>query len=140
MGLARQFIIFIWKLHQVHFVFLLIVFVLCLFFLSLIGFNLYCWKGIHFSWSNFLTFLYLFLYLICSFHFWFRDLLREFTKKYEILLLVCFLVFFIFLVSEGLLFVSFFWASFSSFLLLNGYSIYGLCLTFWTNEFLGSYS
>merc|ERR1711972_179977 len=22
----------------------------------------------------------------------------------------------------------------------NGYSIYGLCLTFWTNEFLGSYS
>ena len=27
-----------------------------------------------------------------------------------------------------------------SFLLLNGYSIYGLCLTFWTNEFLGSYS
>merc|ERR1712193_515259 len=28
----------------------------------------------------------------------------------------------------------------SSFLFLNGYSIYGLCLTFWTNEFLGSYS
>merc|ERR1712117_860235 len=28
----------------------------------------------------------------------------------------------------------------SSFLLLNGYSIYWLCLTFWTNEFLGSYS
>merc|ERR1712004_365438 len=24
--------------------------------------------------------------------------------------------------------------------LLNGYSIYGICLTFWTNEFLGSYS
>merc|ERR1711979_182852 len=24
-------------------------------------------------------------------------------------------------------------------LLLNGYSIYWLCLTFWTNEFLGSY-
>merc|ERR1712066_291491 len=23
---------------------------------------------------------------------------------------------------------------------INGYSIYGLCLTFWTNEFLGSYS
>merc|ERR1712203_48552 len=31
---------------------------------------------------------------------------------------------------------------FSGILLLffNGYSIYGLCLTFWTNEFLGSYS
>merc|ERR1711920_650513 len=28
----------------------------------------------------------------------------------------------------------------SSSLLLNGYSIYGLCLTFWTNGFLGSYS
>merc|ERR1712078_201379 len=27
-----------------------------------------------------------------------------------------------------------------SFLPLNGYSIYWLCLTFWTNEFLGSYS
>merc|ERR1712050_823989 len=27
----------------------------------------------------------------------------------------------------------------SSTLLLNGYSIYWLCLTFWTNEFLGSY-
>merc|ERR1711933_195820 len=27
----------------------------------------------------------------------------------------------------------------SSSLLLNGYSIYGLCFTFWTNEFLGSY-
>merc|ERR1712184_126107 len=26
------------------------------------------------------------------------------------------------------------------FLFLNGYSFYGLCLTFWTNEFLGSYS
>merc|ERR1711976_314790 len=28
----------------------------------------------------------------------------------------------------------------SSFLLVNGYSTYWLCLTFWTNEFLGSYS
>merc|ERR1712170_182704 len=25
-------------------------------------------------------------------------------------------------------------------LFLNGYRIYGLCITFWTNEFLGSYS
>merc|ERR1711879_500694 len=87
---------------------------LCLFFLSLIGFNLYCWKGIHFSWSNFLIFLYLFLHLVCSFHFWFRDLLREFCKKYEILLLVLFLAFLLFLASEALLFISFFWASFHS--------------------------
>merc|ERR1739848_350939 len=105
---------FIWKLHQVHFVFLLIVLGLCIFFLSLVGFNLYCWKGIHFSWSNFLIFLYLFFHLICSFHFWFRDLLREFTKKYEVLLLVLFLAFLLFLTWEALLFISFFWASFHS--------------------------
>merc|ERR1711920_1043935 len=109
-----HFIKIIWRLHQVHFVFLLIVLALCLFFLSLVGFNIYCWKGIQFSWSNFLIFFYLFLYLICSFHFWFRDLLREFTKKYEILLLVLFLVFLLFLISEALLFISFFWASFHS--------------------------
>merc|ERR1712087_410539 len=92
----------------------LLVFVLCLFFLFLVGFNLYCWKGIHFSWSNFLIFLYLFFHLVCSFHFWFRDLLREYTKKYEVLLLVLFLAFLLFLASEGLLFVSFFWTSFHS--------------------------
>merc|ERR1712176_606021 len=116
---VQHFLSFIWKLHQVHFVFLinsswLLVFTLCLFFLSLVGFNIYCWKGIHFSWSNFLIFLYLFLHLVCSFHFWFRDLLREFTKKYEILLLVLFLAFLLFLASEALLFISFFWASFHS--------------------------
>merc|ERR1711997_970492 len=84
------------------------------FSLILFGFNLYCWKGIHFSWSNFLIFLYLFLGLICSFHFWFRDLIRELAKKYEILLMILFLVFLLFLTSEALLFISFFWASFHS--------------------------
>merc|ERR1711976_868798 len=49
-----------------------------------------------------------------SLHFWFRDLLREFYKKYEILLMVLFLVFFLFLLSEALLFISFLWASFHS--------------------------
>merc|ERR1712216_544747 len=43
-----------------------------------------------------------------------RDLLREFYKKYEVLLIIFFIVFFIFIVSEGLLFVSFFWTSFHS--------------------------
>merc|ERR1712115_737901 len=76
--------------------------------------NLYCWKGIHFSWSNSLIFLLLFLGLIFTFHFWFRDLLRELDKKYEVLLMVFFLVFLLFIASEGLLFVSFFWASFHS--------------------------
>merc|ERR1712023_353536 len=47
-------------------------------------------------------------------HYWFRDLLRELFKKYEILLFVIFSVFFIFVLSELLLFVSFFWASFHS--------------------------
>merc|ERR1711974_369880 len=76
--------------------------------------NLYCWKGIHFSWNNYLIFLLIHGGLIFTFHYWFRDLLRELGKKYEILLMVLFLVFFLFLASGGLLFVSFFWASFHS--------------------------
>merc|ERR1711982_116202 len=92
----------------------LLVFALYVFFLSLSGFNLYCWKGIHFSWSLDLIFLCLFFGLIISSHFWFRDLLREINKKYEVLLMVLFLVFFLFLASEALLFISFFWASFHS--------------------------
>merc|ERR1712124_246136 len=43
-----------------------------------------------------------------------RDLLREVNKKYEVLLIILFLVFFLFLASEGLLFLSFFWTSFHS--------------------------
>merc|ERR1712083_816621 len=93
----------------------LLIFALCVFFLSISGFSLNCWKGIHFSWSNsLLVFPFLFFGLILSFHFWFRDLLREFAIKYEILLMVLFLLFFLFLVSEALLFISFFWASFHS--------------------------
>merc|ERR1712012_331092 len=44
----------------------------------------------------------------------FRDSLRELCKKYVILLINNFLLFFLFLASEALLFVSFFWASFHS--------------------------
>merc|ERR1712117_383480 len=66
------------------------------------------------SWSLDLVFLFLFLGLVISFHFWFRDLLRELNKKYEILLILLFLLFFLFLASEALLFLSFFWASFHS--------------------------
>merc|ERR1711972_537440 len=61
-----------------------------------------------------LVFLFLFLGLVISFHFWFRDLLRELNKKYEILLILLFLLFFLFLASEALLFLSFFWGSFHS--------------------------
>merc|ERR1712054_424726 len=82
--------------------------------MGVLGFNLYCWKGIHFSWSLDLVFLFLFLGLVISLHFWFRDLLRELNKKYEILLILLFLLFFLFLASEALLFLSFFWGSFHS--------------------------
>ena len=82
-----------------------------LFFLSL---NLFCWKGFHFSQNNFLIFILIIAYLFFSLHFWIRDLIREFNKKYEVLLIYLFLLFLIFLVSEGLLFVSFFWISFHS--------------------------
>merc|ERR1712087_650895 len=92
----------------------LLVFALSYFSLSLSGFNLYCWKGLHFSWSNFLIFLHLFFIVFLSLHHWFRDLLRELAKKYEVLLIIFFLVFFLFLASEALLFISFFWAFFHS--------------------------
>merc|ERR1712207_84144 len=91
-----------------------LVFALCLFELFLSFINLYCWKGLFFSWSNSLIFVSIFLGLIFCFHFWFRDLLRELAKKYEILLICLLLLFFLFLASEALLFISFFWASFHS--------------------------
>merc|ERR1712056_114666 len=92
----------------------LLVFALCVFELFFSFVNLYCWKGLHFSWSNSLIFIFIVVGLIFSFHFWFRDLLRELAKKYEILLIFIFLLFLLFLASEALLFVSFFWTSFHS--------------------------
>merc|ERR1711899_20083 len=91
-----------------------LVFALCLFILFFLSLNLFCWKGFHFSWSNSLIFLLIIAYLFFSLHFWIRDLIREFNKKYEVLLIYFFLPFLLFLVSEGLLFVSFFWTSFHS--------------------------
>merc|ERR1711998_151328 len=90
----------------------LLVFALSLLFVILSALNLYFWKGVHFSWSLDLVFFSLFIFVVSTF--WFRDLLRELNKKYEILLIVLFLVFFLFLASEALLFISFFWASFHS--------------------------
>ena len=92
----------------------LLVFALILISFLFTGFNLYCWTGIHFSQNNFLIFIHLFFGLIFSFHFWSRDLLRELYKKYEVLLIIFFLLFGGVLVSEALLFVSFFWTSFHS--------------------------
>merc|ERR1712013_741706 len=90
------------------------VFAQYLFFLFFEGFLLYCWKGNHLSWSFYIIFICLFFCLIISLHFYFWDLLREAYKKYEILLMVLFLVFFLFPASEALLFISFFWACFHS--------------------------
>lgn len=90
----------------------LLVFALIIVLFIFTGFNIYCCAGIHFSWSYSLILCHLLFGLIYSFHIWSRDLLREFTKKYEILLMVLFLLFGGFLASEALLFISFFWASF----------------------------
>ena len=90
----------------------LLAFILYVFSLFSSGFNLYWWKGIHFSQNLDLLVLHLFFGFLINF--WYRDLLREFYKKYEVLLIMFFLLFLLFLVSEGLLFVSFFWTSFHS--------------------------
>jgi hypothetical protein len=90
----------------------LLAFTLSVFFSFLSGFNLYWWKGIYFSYLCLIFVSYLSIFVII--HFWNRDLLREFYKKYEVLLIYLFLLFFVFLISEALLFVSFFWAAFHS--------------------------
>merc|ERR1712017_36201 len=80
-------------------------------------FNFYLWKGIHFPMSLYLVCSSVFLiwvYLLIYLNFWFRDLIREYYKKYEVLFMVLFIVFLIFVFSEAMLFVSFFWASFHS--------------------------
>merc|ERR1712007_219778 len=52
-------------------------------------------KGIHFS-CVYLYGVMLLLSVIISLHFWFKDLIREFYKKYEVLLMVLFLAYLIF--------------------------------------------
>merc|ERR1711881_546547 len=83
-----------------------------MFYVLFSGLHLKCWKGIHFSHYFYLSFNFLFFGLIILFHFWFRDLLRESYKKVEVLFVVLFLVFLIFVFSEAMLFISFFWSSF----------------------------
>merc|ERR1712238_191430 len=65
--------------------------------------------------TSFLLFFLLKPFLsVILFFFFLKGLLRELVKKYEVLLIIFFLVFLLFLISEGLLFVSFFWTSFHS--------------------------
>merc|ERR1712006_45632 len=92
----------------------LLVLLFHMFYILFSGLHLKCWKGIYFSHSFYLLFNFLFLGLVIISHFWFRDLLRESYKKVEVICVVLFLVFLIFVFSEGMLFVSFFWSSFHS--------------------------
>ena len=95
----------------------LLVLIILLFYLLLSVFNFYLWKGIHFPMSLYLICSNIFLiwiYLLIYLNYWFRDLIREYYKKYEGLFIILFIVFLIFIFSEGMLFVSFFWASFHS--------------------------
>lgn len=55
-----------------------------------------------------------FLILLTFIYYWIRDVIREAIKKYEVLPAGLFIVFLIFVFSEGMLFLSFFWASFHS--------------------------
>jgi cytochrome c oxidase subunit 3 len=56
--------------------------------------------------------LFLLFTIFLLFHYWCRDLLREFIKKYEILLVIVFILLLGVIISEALLFISFFWISF----------------------------
>jgi heme/copper-type cytochrome/quinol oxidase subunit 3 len=102
-----------------------LVYSVCLFFILSTVVSLICWKSSNIcvnsstlSSCSYATTVSIFTLIIMTtilaMHFWFRDIIREFYKKYEILLMCLFLVFFIFICSEALLFVSFFWASFHS--------------------------
>ena len=42
-------------------------------------------------------------------NYWIKDVIREYIKKYEVLIIMLFIVFLIFIFSEGILFVSLFW-------------------------------
>ena len=95
----------------------LLVLIILLFYLLLSVFNFYLWNDIHFPMTLYLICINIFLiwvYLLIYLNYWFRDLIREYYKKYEGLFIILFIVFFIFVFSEGMLFVSFFWASFHS--------------------------
>merc|ERR1711955_186483 len=55
---------------------------------------------------------FLFIYMVIAINYWIRDVISEYTKKYEVLIIMLFIVFLVFVFSEALLFLSFFWVSF----------------------------
>merc|ERR1712156_243600 len=65
-----------------------LVFALCLLLLVLSAFNLYCWKGIHFSWSNFVVLVFWGSFMVFSLHFL---LIILFYFFYFLLLKLCYL-------------------------------------------------
>merc|ERR1712135_281636 len=81
------------------------------FFVILLSLNLYFWRIDGFPFSFHLIVIILFFYILCLINFYFIDLVREAYKKYEVLYMMLFIVFFIFIVSEALLFISFFLGS-----------------------------
>merc|ERR1712136_128255 len=81
------------------------------FFVILLSLNLYFWRIDGFPFSFHLIVIILFFCILCLINFYFIDLVREAYKKYEVLYIMLFIVFFIFIVSEALLFISFFWAA-----------------------------
>ena len=80
-----------------------------------------------------------FLILLTFIYYWIRDVIREAIKKYEVLPAGLFIVFLIFVFSEGMLFLSFFWASFHSSLtdiVEEGLYVPDLCELTYTNTLL----
>ena len=71
-------------------------FALCIVLSTLSICQVYMFKGIYFSFSFIMVFALVFIGVVVSMHYWFRDLVRDLAKKYEILLISLFLVFFIF--------------------------------------------
>ena len=43
---------------------------------------------------------FLFIYIIIAINYWIRDVIREYTKKYEVLIIMLFIVFLVFVFSE----------------------------------------
>merc|ERR1712117_873985 len=91
--------------------------------------------------------LFITLVAVVGLHLYFTDLIRESYKQYEILLIVLFLGFLIFVASEALLFISFFWASFHT-LTSPSIGIFGIeqffvpdpCQLAWSNTVLLSHA
>merc|ERR1712011_34122 len=87
------------------------------FFVILLSLNLYFWRIDGFPFSFHLIVIILFFCILCLINFYFIDLVREAYKKYEVLYMMLFIVFFIFIISEALLFIIFFGQLYTLYLL-----------------------